>query len=250
MGKKVSLINMKREVENYIRETEVYVSCCREKILPIFTQSHLEEEANQIEKRKVERLSKSFDPEIDDETENADRALDFAYSHYILMNKIKQGLLNLFAVGLYHLFEQQLFKFYRHVFLKPEEENGDNLKIAGAEVKTCLKNNGIDLEQFSSWRFIDDELRLLANTVKHAEGESSRTLKKRRPGLFEDPDLRQLDSELAPESRPKSKHFFPLNQPLMGDGIYVSFEELQSYAEHIKSFWLNFENALEHISHK
>lgn len=233
--------------QNYFREIEAYVNCLRNDILPTFDHARLEKEAKELEKMEYERLSKSFYGEENGEAV-AEKALDVAISHYNLMNKLKQGLLNLFAVGLYHLLEQQLFRFHRRVLLKPEEENDGNL-LNISEVKARLKINGIELERFSGWGNID-ELRYLANTIKHTEGYSSEQLKGRRPDFFEDPDLREFDSKLPPELRPKRKLVFPLYQPLMGDGIYVSFEALQSYAELVKSFWRYFADTLEQLSHE
>ena len=46
-----------------------------------------------------------------------------------------------------------------------------------------IKYYGIDIEKFSSWAKVN-ELRLLANAVKHADGDSCTELKGLRPDLF------------------------------------------------------------------
>jgi hypothetical protein len=72
--------------------------------------------------------------------------------------------------------------FHREQVLKSEEE--DNIsKIEFSEFKKILKSEGVDIESLKSWSKIN-ELKLVADSVKHAEGRSSEELKKLRLDLF------------------------------------------------------------------
>jgi hypothetical protein len=52
-------------------------------------------------------------------------------------------------------------------------------------------NIGIDLASLAAWAKID-ELRSVANSVKHAEGGSARQLRQVRPDLFQSPAFAEI----------------------------------------------------------
>ena len=79
----------------------------------------------------------------------------------------------------------------------------------------------IDLEVLRSWGPID-ELRLLANTVKHAEGTSAQQLRQRRPELFEHPLTRQVWPGAPPTN-------MRIRSPLAGDDLYVTVDHFRDY---------------------
>ena len=91
---------------------------------------------------------------------------------------------------------------------------------------------------FISWPRID-ELRHLANCVKHAEGNSCEQLRKLRPDLFENPTV-------EPEFKIRGivQH---VRNPLIGEDIYITEQEFASYAEVVRQFWLELANAMENV---
>ena len=145
---------------------------------------------------------------------------------------IKQGLINMFGAGLYHFFEQQLLSYHRREFLfhNLEEHNDPDLLKVTKVCEICAEN-GIDLKSIASWSRIYDELRLLANTVKHADGWACDQLRSQRPDLFRSPTSVKLGSFLVSPV---------VYQPLAGDGIYLSEEEFKRYTEDVKAFWPDF----------
>ena len=226
---------------NYIREVFIpevtaFADCFMSKILPAFENSN--DEAEKIEQEEFTRLEAIANPDRLDMGDIAEMAQDIAISHYLLMKGIFQGIINLFTTGLYHMFEQQLLMFHRRELLTKNEEDKTSL-INMYKVAELLRASGIEITSFSSWSKID-ELRLVANTVKHADGDSADKLKCCRPDLFINHD-------------PVSKVFLPgqfmilrqVFQPLTGKDLFVTVSDLSSYVAAIKQFWFELADALE-----
>ena len=117
--------------------------------------------------------------------------------------------------------------FHRKNVLDLDEEN-DSKKFKLKVFQRRLKEYGIDIKNFACWSKID-ELRLVANTVKHAEGKSSHKLRKIRPDLFINPLFSQ-DSFFL-------QGFDSVFQPLVGDDLYVSLQDIKDYCDHLVQFW-------------
>ncbi|MGD9125416.1 MAG: hypothetical protein PVG60_09995, partial [Desulfarculaceae bacterium] len=88
-----------------------------------------------------------------------------------------------------------------------------------------------DIEKFDSYQQIE-VLRLLANVVKHAEGNSCQLLHNKRPDFFERKDpLFSNTMSLQP---------LPVDLPLGGADIYVSLDDIREFIDSIKKFWNEF----------
>ena len=115
----------------------------------------------------------------------AEDAQDQAIGWYEMMRSLRQTMLNLSAADLFHLTEQQLAALCHEggfgVLHPPNPRLDDVAKWYGIHLR-------LDLKSLPAWLLIN-ELRMLANTVKHAEGSSSSHLKAKRPELFCDPSL-------------------------------------------------------------
>ena len=158
--------------QNYVPQISNLIDSLVIRILPTF--EGIEEEAEKKMNSEYERLlllPSEGNIEISDLTELATEA---GISHYALMKGIQQGIINMFAVALYHLFEQQVMEFHRKEVLQPSEENDKKL----FEIKIFLERlsqSHVKIADFQSWKTID-ELKLVANTVKHGEGQASKQL--------------------------------------------------------------------------
>lgn len=151
----------------------------------------------------------------------AEAAHDKGLSYYEIMTGIRQSLLNLFAVGLFHLIEQELADLCRDGSFTVAPPGDTKL----AEVAQWYRDHfDLDLTKLDSWRAIE-ELRLIANASKHGEGPAAAKLRKLRPDLFTHP----LTRNLGP--RP-----WPLEMPLAGDGLYVTEAILQGYCASANRF--------------
>ena len=93
-----------------------------------------------------------------------------------------------------------------------------------------MLERGVDLTKFNHWTKLDD-LRLVANAVKHGDGVSAEKLKGRRPELFESPlDLPRFASASSPPIR-----------PLVGEGMWLTEDDFNDYANTLKGFWHELE---------
>lgn len=208
------------------RQITMFVENIEGRLLPTF--HDIESEAEKVQEQEWDRLCSSCaSPDIDP-ADLAERAHDTGLDYYTMVSGVKQSLLNVSATSLYHLFEQQLLFFLRREILHPSEENNIDLIKISIFKERCLQHN-IDVEKFSSWQTID-EMRLVANTVKHAEGKSAIDLRKIRPDLFRNPILEKYGPKLG-------GNFRRLYMPLAGEDLYLSIEDLKKYGEAIARFW-------------
>lgn len=227
--------------ESYIRtrfmpQIDTFVACIEKRVIPAF--GNINEEAEKIEQEEFERLNAIGD-EYGDLGDCAERATDKGITYYLDMTAAFQGLLNLFAAGLYHMFEQQILLFHRKALLLKDQEN-DLKSINLNKVKEILANSSIDITSFSSYPKID-ELRLVANTVKHADGDSAKKLKGHCPDLFE-PLLGSAFMSMFPSISATKRQVF---QPLAGEDLYIKTENFKAYTKAVRIFWLELADALK-----
>jgi hypothetical protein len=201
-----------------------------ERLLPPF--NNLNEEADKFADEEFRRLCALPAYYETDGGELAELAHDNAVSWYSSMATVRQSVINLYAVGLRHLFEQQLFDLVHHVPLACRER-ADYGKDCVA-----LRENGIDIERFSSWPALE-ELRLVCNAVKHAEGSATFQLKELRPDIF----AHEAMAGLPLLDRPG-----PVFQPLAGEDIFLREADIEKYASAIESFWNEISQHLEQMA--
>lgn len=154
----------------------------------------------------------------------ADDAQNYSLSWYQTMVPVRQAMLNLLAAGLFHLTEQQLAESCRDVAF-----HVDGPKTRLEKIKDWYSANfHLKLETLPSWETVD-ELRLVANAVKHGDGSASRQLKQRRPELFSNPDYAEIykESEQYGMGPPMSEALAPRS----GQDLFVSEKLLKAYVE-------------------
>ena len=227
------------------------------RLLPTF--DLIDQEADTISDEKWERLNAIDDPD-GDPAMDAEAAEEAGICHYLAMSDAKQGILNLFAVALHHLVEQQQLTVIREEFVEADETHegkkskspkfaskndalrsflSKNPKIF-AEFKVRMSAEGIEIEKFPSCAKLD-ELRFLANTIKHAAGYSAEELRTKRPDIFVPPGITKLGL-----SSIETPSYLPF-EPLSGQDIYVTRNDLEQYFDAADLFWRDFENALASI---
>jgi hypothetical protein len=152
-----------------------------------------------------------------DGSDEAEHAFDIGLSFYENISDMYQTTLNLFAAGLFHAVEQQLADLTRDGAIEIAAPDTQLQRVQA----WYLRHFELDLERFPSWAAVD-ELRLVANTTKHAEGPAARQLREIRPRLFQKPILRKVD--------PDTPIFhMPVNLPLGGDGLYITSDDFRAY---------------------
>lgn len=130
----------------------------------------IDDESKSVEEEAYRISSLYFDPDTMDETHGMDEAYHEGVNHYLVHTHMKQEFLNSSITWVFHHFEKDCSRLF--------ETNDGNKK------KNILLNLGIDTSEASPWSKCNNELRLLANAIKHGEGESSVKLETLRPDLF------------------------------------------------------------------
>ena len=176
-------------------------------------------------------------PDFTDLADYAEAAIEAGVDFYTSRISARQGLLNLFSVGLYHRLEQQLLFLLRRELL-PAGSEFDTPRMNLQELERQLALYGIALTNLAGYSRVSD-LRLLANTVKHADGSSARALFARRPELFMRPgvwaDVRLGDAPDLPT----------VYSPLAGEDVYVTPEVLDDSFDAAACFLRALADALE-----
>ena len=195
----------------------VYGQWVEERIIPLVSQ--LTAMADAVEKKAYDELMSQPVGEdySGDGSEEAEYAFDAGLSFYQNITAMYQGTLNLFAAGLFHVIEQQLADITRDGAI---DIKGPDTKLENV-IGWYKQHFHVDLMHYPSWSLID-EVRLVANTTKHAEGQSATKLRSIHAELFQNPLLRKVD--------PHTPVFhMPVNLPLGGDGLYVTGDDFRRY---------------------
>lgn len=132
----------------------------------------IDEESKSVEAQAYQKSSRYFNPDTMDESHGMEEAFHEGVNHYIVHTQMKQEFLNSSITWIFHQFEKDSIRIFG--------------TIDGNEKKNLLEKLGIDTSETSLWSTCNNELRLLANTIKHGEGSSSRKLKVLRPDLFKE----------------------------------------------------------------
>jgi hypothetical protein len=220
----------------FVPQLHSLVEVLEHRLLPTFTD--IESEANEKAEREWERLGSLPARDDIDMSDLAEKAFQTGLAHYEMMTDLRQGLQNMFATALFHLYEQQVMFFHRRELLHPSEENDPKL-FNPSVFRERLQKYGIDITKFQCWLDLE-ELRLLANTVKHAEGDSAKKLHTLRPDLFERPSFGL--SLLGKRSSPPRVY-----SPLMGEDVYVSVQDLRRFANSVEQFWKELSDAMARV---
>lgn len=213
----------------YVTHINRYCEILISRILSGF--NSIAEEGDEIAERKLETIGKAVGPDADTGS-LYEAALDYMIDSSIALYSVYQTILNSSLPILYHMYEQQLLDFYRRQLLPKYEE--DNLKeLSLHKVRQQLMTGGVDITTFASWTRME-ELRLIANTVKHAEGKSAIELRKVRPDLFGQlvGDVKSGDNTSSSGRIPSS-----LRLPLSGRDLFVTIDDITTYQEAVVGFW-------------
>lgn len=197
-----------------------YIATVQNEIIPIF--SNLNARAKQIADVEYTRLSAQ--PARGDCGGDlgslAEAAQEMGEIFYNTMDALRRTSLTLYAVGLFHLLEQQLCDLCRDASFGIDPPH--DTKLEGL-VHWYLTHFRVDIRALPAWQAID-ELRLLANTAKHGSGSSARQLRKLRPDFFEDPRLRDLVPDM-----PELYTTTQVRLPLAGQDLFVSDDIFAAY---------------------
>jgi hypothetical protein len=145
----------------------------------------------------------------------AELAMEKDYEHYSLLWAVQCATLNLYSAAMYHLFEQHVVDLVVEVV-----DHAGMAEVKPNEAIDFVRDEvGANIRTLPSWPLVN-ELRLVANAVKHGEGHSADELHGLRPDLFQMPLLRNRDVG----------HFrMRVRKPLFGEDIFVTTDDFQKY---------------------
>lgn len=204
-----------------------FCECVLCELIPAF--GDVDKRANEVAEREYHRLGSQPVGEYGDGMASAaEAAHDKGLAFYQTMTAVRQSVLNLFAAGLFHLIEQELADLCH---IEPESVPPPTDTKISETVKWYSQYFGLNLRDLKPWQIVDD-LRLVANTVKHAEGPSADDLRERRPELFRHP----IDTKLFPEETHSPLFVSPVRSPLSGEDLYVTEEAFRDFAQAAETF--------------
>ena len=141
--------------------------------------------------------------------------------HQTTFKLLRQTTLNLFAAGLFHLVEQRLADLCRDASFDVLPPRDTKLSVVTSWYGDHFL---LELQKLPPWPTID-EMRLVANVVKHAEGRSAEDSRDVRPELFE--------------------FVRPVRMPLAGDDLYVTEDRFRIYGEAAHQFFADIATYFE-----
>jgi hypothetical protein len=201
----------------------------KDRILPVF--DGIKEEADAVRDRRYQELMSqagSFGLWADDIVCGAEYE---GAAHYEMLTSMRCATLNLYSAALYHLTEQHLVDLRLRIL-----ESYDRSAVPLRDVFRWFKDDlGLDITSLHSWPIID-ELRLVANVIKHAEGDSAKELEARRVDLFQLPQFKNL-----PGATWKGRR---VRKPLFGQEISIQLADFEQYHAASVSFWTELADAL------
>ena len=156
------------QIRYFARPITAFREYAMRDVLPAF--GNIDERATQVGNDYYQRIGSqpACEDDIIDMADVAEVAEDRARDWWEMMTSLRQSMLNLMAAGLFHLVEQQLARVsHDALFNGPVKDS----KLSDVE-RWYRQNANIDLTGLPSWRQID-EMRLVANTIKHGEGGSA-----------------------------------------------------------------------------
>jgi hypothetical protein len=207
-------------------------------VIPHFC--NLNQRADQIASEYYDlAITGPVDEDCDGDTSQfAEEGHDQALSWYQMMRSLRQTMLNLLAAGLFHLIEQQLASLGQSAGFENRRPKSTKLQDVAEWFKSVLN---LDLHGLKDWPLIE-ELRLVANTAKHAEGGSSKKLKALKSQLFCDPALDEMFKGAGFKEYLVNR---PVVAPFAGENLFVTESALREYAESVESFFREIATMLE-----
>lgn len=208
----------------YLNQIDRLVDILAVRLLPTFDSVHSEVEALQAGAYQASQEWGKDGNRLDPQMVH-DAVLEASLEQFDIVLDLRQGLQNMFTVSLYHLFEQQIRTFHVRVLRqRPLRFGADVLK----EWDKAFPDSVLSIVQRSGL----NELRLLANTVKHGDGASAQELYAVAPHLFlNDWEQDALDDPTVIIHKPD------IGTPIFGQDVFVRPDDIDRYRQLLKGIW-------------
>lgn len=168
----------------------LYIDTYIKRIAPIF--ENIEEEAEQVANDHYQRMGAYFNPDYHDPSDFVEVAWEKGLEYYQGLSLIRYNTKLMWISTMYQFWEQQVRKFlYEEItrFHKIYDKMNNEITFKKfcsrgiADIKKVFLDFDLNLESLNMWSDID-ELRLLANVIKHGDGGSASQLEQRKPSIF------------------------------------------------------------------
>lgn len=210
---------------------DYYIDVYFNKVAEVF--NNLEEEANEVAQSYYEELGQYFDPDRNDYEDYADLAFEKGLEYYDAISLVRYNNKLMWVSTMYQFWEQQVRKFLYDEITQSGytlfDEKGKEMGFRRycdkgiREIKGEFISFGQNLEELECWSTID-ELRLLANVIKHGEGGAATKLEKLRPDFFK--------SEIT-ESNLMKSYRTVLNEQVLN----IKGSDFIKYKTALQNFW-------------
>jgi hypothetical protein len=191
----------------------VFGRVVKERLLPTF--STISDETSALRTARLREYRSGIDPDeprvAELEAYIAAKVEDEVCDFHDGLVAMRFATLALYTVGLHHLFEQHLTEMV--VAMVNPHHRGAVKPRAAQRVIGCL----VDLRKLPSWALVD-ELRIVANVLKHGEGNSADQLRAIRTDLFVHPVNRGGDSAPFRDR---------VRIPVVADGLYIASADFE-----------------------
>lgn len=221
----------------FIPEIEWFERVVRERVLPVF--NNIEMEADAASEEAWQGYMEQPSDGTEDPGDFADAAMDAGLEHYTRLKNVRQALVNMSVVSLWHLVEQQILDFHKRQVLSMFEENEAKHHKWQVFVER-MNGAGIAIEDLPSWSKVN-EMRVVANAIKHGEGSALNMLVKIYPDILIAPELRN-EPRLFANAEPR------VDRPAGGEDIYVTEEDIEQYGRASVQFWNEVASEVERVS--
>ncbi|MGG1339677.1 hypothetical protein ABE244_03620 [Bacillus toyonensis] len=209
---------------------ELYFKTYTERISPVF--DNIDQEAEEVAEKTYNEMMMQAGHENCDPGDYADDALQFSINYYENVSLMRYNTQLMWISTMYQFWEQQVRKFlYKEMTrsgFKFFDKNQKEIEYKDfctniGKIKDFFLKFQVDITTLSCWDKIN-ELRLLANVIKHGPGESANDLLKIRSGIFDSSYL--------------STNLLDLYQTTLND-IVINLKEhdLKTYAKALTDFW-------------
>jgi hypothetical protein len=229
-------------IDNYVPEIEHLHDAFMQRMLPAMPDA--EQEADALVNERWERAMSRPSDGSEDPSEIAEWAYGLGIERYLRLSRVRQSVLNTGTVMLWHLVEQQILCFHQRQVLSKKEEydimQNEELHRKLYNIGTFerrLAKSEFGLDQIAEWEKLD-ELRFVANTVKHGAGHSARKLYIWRPDLFSPPGSDELGDAFSTQPR-------RVERPASGEDLYVTEKDIEDYFDAATEFWRKFSELIQ-----
>lgn len=161
-----------------------------------------------------------------------DVALEEGLVYQHRLTAMRQAALNMLAMTLYHLYEQQMRYFLDR---EPHEDTKRPPSKTEQEWDERMAAYGIIRGSFSCAQSLA-ELKEVANAIKHSKGRASRELLKMRPELFASEALRRISSKADLPNQVRIVANIA-GAPLAGQYIFVKEQHLAEWSDAVEAYW-------------